>query len=54
MGEYDFKVAQYVCPNHTDDGIYSDHGYLRGHLGDLPRARTTLKFTFFIFVILGY
>ncbi len=24
----DFKLALYVCPNHTDDGIYSDHGYL--------------------------
>ncbi len=24
----DCKVALYVCPNHTDDGIYSDHGYL--------------------------
>ncbi len=24
----DFKVALYVCPNHADDGIYSDHGYL--------------------------
>ncbi len=24
----DFKVALYVCQNHTDDGIYSDHGYL--------------------------
>ncbi len=20
--------AIYACPNHTDDGIYSDHGYL--------------------------
>ncbi len=24
----DFKVALYVCPNHTDDDIHSDHGYL--------------------------
>ncbi len=24
----DFEVALCVCPNHTDDGIYSDHGYL--------------------------
>ena len=24
----DFKVALYICPNHIDDGIYSDHGYL--------------------------
>ncbi len=23
-----FKVALYVCPNHTDDDIHSDHGYL--------------------------
>ncbi len=23
----------YACPNHTDDGIHSDHGYLdSGHL----------------------
>ena len=22
------KAATYACPNHTDDGIYSDHGYL--------------------------
>ncbi len=22
------KVALYVCPSHTDDGIYSDHDYL--------------------------
>ena len=24
----DFKVALYVCQNHADDEIYSDHGYL--------------------------
>ncbi len=24
----DFKAALYVDPNRTDDGIYSDHGYL--------------------------
>ncbi len=24
----DLKAAIYACPNHTDDGIYSDHGYL--------------------------
>ncbi len=24
----DFKVALYLCPNHTDHSIYSDHGYL--------------------------
>ena len=23
-----FKAALYACPNHTDDGIHSDHGYL--------------------------
>ncbi len=22
------KVALYVCPNHMDDYIHSDHGYL--------------------------
>ncbi len=22
------NVRTYVCPNHTDDGIHSDHGYL--------------------------
>ena len=27
-GLADFKVALYVCPNRTDDGIYSDHAYL--------------------------
>ncbi len=27
-GLNDFKVALYVYPIHTDDGIYSDHGYL--------------------------
>ena len=24
----DFMVALYVWPNHADDGIYSDHGFL--------------------------
>ena len=24
----DFEAALYVYPNHTDGGIYSDHGYL--------------------------
>ncbi len=24
----DFKVALYVCSNHMDDDIHSDHGYL--------------------------
>ncbi len=24
----DLKDAIYACPNHTDDGIHSDHGYL--------------------------
>ncbi len=24
----DLKAAIYACPNHTEDGIYSDHGYL--------------------------
>ena len=24
----DFKAAIYACPNHTDDDIHSDHGYL--------------------------
>ena len=24
----DLKAAIYACPNHTDDGIHSDHGYL--------------------------
>ena len=24
----DFKVAPYICPNHTDIGIHSGHGYL--------------------------
>ncbi len=24
----DLKAALYACPNHTDDGIRSDHGYL--------------------------
>ncbi len=24
----DFKVAVYVCPNHTDNDIHSDHSYL--------------------------
>ncbi len=24
----DLKVAHYVCPNHTNDDIYSDHSYL--------------------------
>ena len=28
-GLYDFKVALYVCQNHTDNGIYSDHVYLQ-------------------------
>ncbi len=27
-GLVDLKVAIYACPNHTDDGIHSDHGYL--------------------------
>ena len=27
-GLIDFKVALYVYPIRTDDGIYSDHGYL--------------------------
>ncbi len=22
------KAAIYACPNHTDDGIHSEHGYL--------------------------
>ncbi len=22
------KATIYACPNHTDDGIHSDHGYL--------------------------
>ncbi len=25
---YDFKVALYVCPNHKEYGIHSDHCYL--------------------------
>ncbi len=25
---YDFKVTLHVCTTYTDDGIYSDHGYL--------------------------
>ena len=24
----DLKAAIYGCPNHTDDAIHSDHGYL--------------------------
>ncbi len=24
----DLWAAIYDCPNHTDDGIHSDHGYL--------------------------
>ncbi len=24
----DFKVALYVCPNHRDNDIHSDHSYL--------------------------
>ena len=24
----DLKDAIYACPNHTDDSIHSDHGYL--------------------------
>ena len=27
-GLNDLKAALYACPNHTDDGIRSDHGYL--------------------------
>ncbi len=27
-GLYDLKAAIYACPNHTDDGMHSDHGYL--------------------------
>ncbi len=27
-GLNDLKAALYACPNHTDDGICSDHGYL--------------------------
>ncbi len=27
-GLVDLKAAIYACPNHTDDGIHSDHGYL--------------------------
>ncbi len=27
MQEY-IRAALYACPNHTDDGIYADHGYL--------------------------
>ncbi len=27
MQEY-IRSAIYVCPNHTDDGIHLDHGYL--------------------------
>ena len=27
-GLNDLKAALYACPNHTDDGIHSDHGYL--------------------------
>ena len=23
-----YRAAIYACPNHTDDGIHSDHGYL--------------------------
>ena len=24
----DLKAVLYACPNHTDGGIHSDHGYL--------------------------
>ncbi len=24
----DVKAAIYACPNNTDDGMHSDHGYL--------------------------
>ncbi len=24
----DLRASIYACPNHTDDGIHSDHGYL--------------------------
>ncbi len=27
-GLNDLKAAIYACPNHTDDGIHSDIGYL--------------------------
>ncbi len=34
----DLEAAIYACPNHADDGIHSDHGYLDtfdNHLGPL-------------------
>ncbi len=24
----DLRAAIYACPNHTDDGVHVDHGYL--------------------------
>ncbi len=27
-GLHGLKAALYACPNHTDDDIHSDHGYL--------------------------
>ena len=32
----DLKVAHYVCPNHTDDDIYSDHSYTMLTFSEYP------------------